>query len=524
MIFYEELTMNKKKNTRPDILLGIETLKRYAEDKASTMRRINEERLIWSKKYSAGSDESSAWLFNSVINKHADVIDNMPVCICLPREKNDAKEAGMLSKIIPVINSRCKFDKIYSDNAWEKIRHGTAIYGVFWNNSINHGLGDVDIRKINIENIFWESGVSSIQDSGSVFISSLMDIEKAKSKYPALDTEEFSSANGELVRIIYGDSADVSEKCAIVDWYYKSYSDGREVLHYCKFAGSTVIYSSEEDENCHGGWYAHGKYPVVFDSMYPCDNDVCGFGVMAVGRQCEKYIEELDKNLMDYSNWASKVRFWAKKSLGVNIGDFVDMSKGIVEVEGDIDEEKLKRIDIGSIDGSVIDLKKLKIDELKEITGCRDVMVGGTTSGVTAASAIGMLQNAGNKFSRDGIENSCRACVEIWEMTLELIRQFYDEERVFRIMGDDGEYVYEAFSSSNINGDADGESHIFDIEIDTRKRSPSEKEKMNDFALKLYEIGAFDRENLEKTKLMLGVMDFDGIGRLRGELSSVSEV
>ena len=337
--------------------------------------------------------------------------------------------------------------------------------------------------------------------------------------YPILDVDSFDSASGELTRAIYGESIDSSEKCAVVDWYYKTYRDGIEVLHYCKFAGNTIIYSSENDENCKDGWYNHGKYPIVFDTMYPCDNDVCGFGIISIGRHCQEYIDTIDKNLMDYTNWASRVRFWAKKSLGVNIDDFTNLSKGIIEVEGDIDEEKLKRIEVGTIDGSVLDVKKLKIEELKETTGCRDVMVGGTTSGVTAASAIGMLQNAGNKLSRDGIENSCRACVEIWEMVIELIRQFYDEERVFRILGEDGEYTYETFSASRINGETGGIAPIFDIEIDTRKRSPSDRDSFNEFAMKLYEIGAFDKENIEKTRMMLGLMDFDGIGRLMSQLS-----
>lgn len=515
--------MKENKNTCPDIILGIEILKKYIDDKSALMRRVDSEKAFWSQKYSNGADESSAWLFNSVINKHADVVDNMPVCICLPREKNDVKEAEMLSKIIPVINSRCKFDQIYSDNAWEKIRHGTAIYGVFWNNFLNRGLGDIDIKKINLENVFWEAGVTNIQDSANLFICSYDDIDKVVKKYPVLDNDSFMSKNQALSRGIFGEAVDSSEKCVVVDWYYKTIVDGVEVLHFCKFAGNTVIYSSEVDPNCSGGWYTHGKYPVVFDAMYPCDNDVCGFGVISIGKQCQNYIDALDKNIIDYSNWASKVRFWAKKSLGVNVHDFTDMSKSIIEVEGDIDEEKLKRIDVGTMDSSVIDIKKLKIEELKETTGCRDVMIGGTTSGVTAASAIGLLQNAGNKLSRDGIESSCRACVEIWEMVVELIRQFYDEERVFRIVGDDGEYIYESFSASRINGEYDGEAHLFDIEIDTRKRSPSEREKFNDFTMKLYELGAFDKENLEKTQLMLSVMDFDGIGRLRKEISSIME-
>ena len=512
--------MNKNKNIHPDINLGIGILKKYIEDKSAFTRRLNEERDFWAKRYTDGGENASAWLFNSVINKHADVIDNMPECVCLPREKNDVKAAQMFSKIIPVINKRSNFEKIYSDNAWEKIRHGTAVYGVFWNNFANHSLGDIDIRKINIENIFWESGVVDIQDSANLFICTLMGIEEAKAKYPSLDNDAFASANQSVTREIYGDNVDSSEKCAIVDWYYKSYRDGRAILNFCKFAGDTVIYSSEADENCADGWYAHGKYPVVFDIMYPCDNDVCGFGIISVGKSAQEYIDSLDKNLIDYTNWASRVRFWAKKSLGVNISDFTDLSKSIIEVEGDIDEEKLKRIDVGSIDNSVIDIKKLKIEELKETTGCRDVMLGGTVSGVTAASAISMLQNAGNKLSRDGIENSCRACVLIWEMTLELIKQFYDEERIFRIVGDDGEYAFESFSSASLGSE---DCPLFDIEIDTRKRSPSDREKLNDFAIKLYKMGAFDKENLEKTQLMLSLMDFEGIGKLRQEIFSITE-
>ena len=119
--------MNENKNKNPDINAGIEILKKYIEDKFSQMSRINSERRLWSQRYESATDESSAWLLSSVINKHADVIDNMPICVCLPREKSDVAEAEMLTRIIPVINSRSKFDKVYSDNAWEKIRHGTAI-------------------------------------------------------------------------------------------------------------------------------------------------------------------------------------------------------------------------------------------------------------------------------------------------------------------------------------------------------------------------------------------------------------
>lgn len=511
--------MNKQdiRNEVPNIEYGVQTLRKYAYAKEELMQRIRSERKFWSDRYKMQSGGSTTWLHNSIFNKHADMTDNMPSCICLPREERDIESAELLTKIIPVINSRCGFDQIYSDNAWNKIRYGTAIYGVFWKSNLCDGLGDIDICKINIDNIFWEMGVEDIQDSKNLFICALEDIDFLKAKYPDMDFDGQRATYGDVTSYIFGNDAQRDNKCAVIDWYYKKHNGEREVLHLCKFCEYGVIYCSEEDENCADGWYDHGKYPVVIDAMYPCDNEAYGFGVIAIGRGCEEYINKLDKNVENYSNLASSVRFWAKKSLGINVNDFSDISKQIVEVEGDIDEEKLKRIDVGSMDNTVVDVIKMKIDELKEITGCREVSVGRTSGGVSAASAISMLQNAGAKFSRDGIENSCRACVRIWELTLELIRQFYTEERVFRITGESGE-KYEYFNADMLRA-GDGEYNpVFDIRIDTRKRSYSERQELNEFAMELYKSGAFKKEKLEETKLLLELVDIDGIGRLKSAI------
>ena len=49
-------------------------------------------------------------------------------------------------------------------------------------------------------------------------------------------------------------------KCVVVDWYYKKYGiDGAPILHYCKFAGDTVLFSTENEGEYPNGWYEHGK-------------------------------------------------------------------------------------------------------------------------------------------------------------------------------------------------------------------------------------------------------------------------
>lgn len=505
------------KNTQiqntPSLDYARRVLTNYKLQKRELEVQLEHEKEVWSTVYNSG--DPSSWIFNSIVNKHADVIDNMPTCTCLPREKRDTQSADTLSKIIPVITQRCRFEQCYADNAWDKLRYGTAIYGVFWNPQAECGLGDVDIRAVDVSDLYWENGVADIQDSKNVFLVSLSDRERLEQTYGVV-YDEHKDEDSELMSLV-GYPSD-EEKCLVVDWYYKKLGDdGIERLHLCKFMGDVILYSSESDENCTDGWYAHGKYPFVFDRLYPKDRGVCGFGMISIGDRVQQYINKLDRNIMNYSDWASRVRFWAKRSLGVNEKEFMDLEHSIVEVEGDVDEEKLRQIEIGSIDESLIDFKRLKIDELKEITGSRDVSQGGISGGVTAASAISILREAGAKFSRDGIEETYRAYVSVISLVIELIRQFYSTERIFRIVGDNGGVDYVSFSGRSIK-EREGGIPFFDVEVNATKKTPTEVEKKNAFAKELFDAGAFKRENVKETLMMLELMDFEGVGRLKADL------
>lgn len=502
----------------PDVAEAIKALSYYKREKKELEARLEREKEVWRSVYAGG--ESSSWIFNSIINKHADIIDSIPSCICLPREKRDEKDAERLSKIIPVISERCNFEQTYSDNSWEKLKHGSAVYGVFWNGALDGGLGDIDIRPVDLSDIYWEPGISDIQSSKNLFIVGMSDVDQLEAIYPHFKLKNERDEVDKIANIL-GLNLRSDGKIPVVDWYYKKYTEGGgAILHYCKFTGGTILYSSEEDENCANGWYEHAEYPIVFDTLYPQNDGVCGFGLISIADKTQRYINRLDENILGYSDWASRVRFWAKRSLGVNEKDFLDLERSIVEVEGDIDEEKLRQIEIGALDDSIIDIKRLKIDELKEITGSRDVSQGGVSGGVTAASAISILREAGAKSSRDGISQTYRAYTRIMSLTIELVRQFYDETRVFRIVGDSGKAEYLEFCGRDIRG-IDGECRpYFDIEVSASKKSPTEAEQKNTLAKELMSAGAFKRENARETLMMLEIMDFEGIGKLKASIKS----
>ncbi len=523
---------------------AISLLEAYRQGKQALDARLCEEAVWWRNRHGNISREGdsrygrpvSAWLFNSVCSKHADLCDRYPTCTALPREPDDESDAAMLSKILPVICQRCHFDKLYADNAWTKLKHGVAAYGVFWNPHLENGLGDIDLTRVDVLNLFWEPGVRQIQDSPHLFLTGLEDTATLLARYPQL-AEQAGTGRGAGGPLAENGGSYLFRregsggKTAVVDWYYKlTRPDGRQVLHYAKLVGETLLYASENDPAyAERGWYDHGEYPFVLDVFFPEEETPAGYGLIAVGRNPQGYIDELDGHILEYANWASRVRYWAKRSLGVNEKDFLDPNKRIIQVEGDMDEEKLRQITLSPIDGMLTDIRQMKIDELKETTGVRDVNQGSTVGGVTAAAAITALQEAGDKGSRDCIAGSYRAYISIMQQVVELIRQFYDSARIFRIVGKKGQWEYLRYSNRGLLDKQTGmAAHgiplyrrpVFDIDVRAERDSPLNRTGRNELMLELFRAGMFDPSNRAAAGVALSGMDFDGVETLRTSLET----
>ncbi len=511
----------KRKIGEAEIAMASQILRDYKNGKANLEARIVEDEQWWKMRhtdYQRGNKSSdkkesvSAWLFNTLINKHADAMDSFPEASVLPREEGDEKEAKKLSGILPSIMEHNNFEEIYSNNWWYKLKHGCCAYGVFWNSELENGLGDIQIKKIDLLNIFWEPGITDIQRSRNLFIVDLRDLDVLESEYPFLRGKIPGSAI-DIKQYIYDDSVDTSKKVLVVDWYYKVRNkDGRTLLHYCKFVGDTVLFASENlEEYSQSGWYDHGEYPVVLDCLFPEEGTPSGFGFVAVTKNPQMFIDKLNDAILENALMASKPRYFAKISAGINEAEFLDWSKPIVHVEGDINEERLRPIGVAQLPASAISILKMKIEEMKETSSNSDFSRGNVANGVTAASAIAALQEAGNKVSRDMLKTTYRAFTLINYLCIELIRQFYTERRSFRISNIDGGYSFADYSNANIRENhSQTRKPVFDISVKTQKKSPYSRLSQNEMAKELFRIGFFDPQNAFQALSALELMDFEG--------------
>lgn len=469
---------------------------------------------------------TSAWLFNALMQKHADLMESMPTAVCLPREESDEEDARALSAILPVILDRTNFEGAYSDNMWYKLKHGVCAWGVFWNTELENGMGDVDVRRVDLLSLYWQPGVKSIQHASAVYYVEECDVAAVRARFP-----HYTGKSAEALDSFFSVS-DGGERVAVVDWYYKKrLPSGKTVLHYCKFAGDTVLFATENELGYENGWYEHGQYPFVLDVLYPIEGTALGFGIIAIGREPQTYIDRMDRNLLEYMDWATRVRYFCKKSTGINEEEFCDLSHRIVSVEGDPDEERLRQIEVLPPDGIWLELKNDKIKELKETTANRDVLQGSTDTGVTAAAAIAVLQESGNKTMRDIISASYRAFVQMARLMVECVRQFYSEVRCFRIIGKEGESRYLHWSNAGIRERVLGFSEsgrplsrlpVFDIDVHAEQKNPYTRYSYNELLKELYSLGVFDAENVHSAQILLDAMDFPGVETLRAQISAAS--
>lgn len=483
----------KEKIGRAQVLAAAAVLRKYKEGKAVLDKRIVSNEQWWKMRHWAEigyepddtrPQPASAWLFNSIANKHADAMDNIPEPSVLPREQGDEECARQLSLLLPAVLERCGFEKLYSDGWWYKLKNGTACQAVVWDPALEDGRGDIAIRNVDILNLFWQPGIKELEESANLFYVSLVDKEQLREMYPGLkDGISEETVNVEKYRT--DDRTDDSGKAEVVDWYYKKTAGGKKILHYCRFCGDKVLYSSEDDESCKSGFYSHGRYPFVIDPLFTQEGTPCGFGYIDVMRDAQTYIDKLSQVVLEHTVQMSRKRYFIRQNSAVNEAEFADRRNMFVHVAGSLTNDDIREIKTEPLDSAVMSALSFKIDELKETSGNRDFSQGSTSGGVTAASAIAALQEAGSKLSRDMIKGTYFAFQQVCYLIIELIRQFYDTPRSFRITGG-----YAAFDNSEIKSRREelfgvelGEKKpVFDIVCTAAKKSPFSKAAQNELA------------------------------------------
>jgi hypothetical protein len=537
--------MRKKAEKKPigeeQVREAYKTLLDYKQEKANLDARITEDEKYWrlehwdfmSDKEDKRIKPRSAWLANTILNKHADAMDNYPEANILPRARDDEQAAKVLAKVIPTVLENCEFQATYSDGMWDKMKYGTGVYGVFWNKDLNNGLGDIDIKVIDIPNLFWKGGIKDIQESPNIFYVTMEEGEEAKDKY-GIELKGSANIPIEAEDIYQSENIDNSGKVAVIDWYYKKVVNFNDIngirhtetiLHYCKFCEGQVIYASE-NEGLSQGWYSHGKYPFVFDVLYPYKGSLTGFGFIDLVKDDQLFTDKLRQAILENAVANARPRNLVRSDGGINEDELNDLSKPTVHTSGNLGENDFRQLVASPLSGIYETVYLNQIQQMKDTSG-NTASSQGQVSSVTTASGIASLQEAAGKLSRDTNLGAYRAFKKIVELVIELIREFYDESRSFRIVGDDGQTDYITLGNALVAPQEQGMAFgidlgsrlpVFDIVVKPQKQSAYSRESQNQTALNLYNMGFFAPNNADSALACLDMMDFDEIQKVKDKI------
>lgn len=522
-----------------------EILRKYKEGKARLEQKIIANEEFWKLRQwnymNDGVDDfkpATAWLWSCIQSRYSDAMDSYPTCNFQPRQEDDKPEATKLSAIVPIILEQNRYEDVYSDIVWYTLKHGGSIQGIFWDGSKHNGLGDVAIKKIDFINLFWEPGITDIQESQNIFNTELVSNDILEQRYPQC-VGRLGGKSITLAKYLYDDNVDTSAKSVVVDWYYHTYVNGKKTLQYVKYVNDIVLYATENeivgDEKvtidpetripitvplskplAERGLYDHALYPFVTMALYPVEGSICGYGITDIGRDTQIQIDQLNKAIVDNAREGASPRYFVRDDGSINIKEYNDPSKKFIHVEGNIGEENIRPIDSKRLDSVYVNYLTQKIEELKYVTSNQDSNNGVAPSGVTAASAIAALQETAGKNARSTNKAFHRAFRDVCYQIVELIRQFYDVPRTFRINPDGMQEQFVQYNNMGLKPQPQMTMGMdmglripeFDIDVTSEKANPYKKMEMNELALSFYNAGLFNPQMTDQALACIGMMDF----------------
>lgn len=121
------------------------------------------------------------------------------------------------------------------------------------------------------------------------------------------------------------------------------------------------------------------------------------------------------------------------------------------------------------------------------------------------------------------LKGSYRAFTEICNLVIELIRQFYDLPRTFRITGENGQPEYVEFNNAPMQAqqttefgmDFSTKEPIFDIKVKAQRANPYSRTAQNELALQFYNLGFFNPQLTDQALAAIDMMDFEGKEKVR---------
>jgi hypothetical protein len=443
-------------------------------------------------------------LFSTLEGTLGDIMDSYPEAVLLPQEENDEALASQLGDIVGYILKRRRYRQVYRSKSRALLKKGACVQEIFWDGSLYGGIGDVNIREWDIVNFLWDPKYEDFQQGRACFKFGFYEKEWFAQRYP--DKLPLFKHDGYTRQGYAGEKRDTDD-FMLMEYWYKRYDTKTGVtrVHMAKICGHVLLECSEDC--CPDGMYGHGRYPFILEALFPIAATPVGLGMVDIFKNLQQYADKLDQIIMKNTLMSGKVKLLVNKSADLDEDALCDWSKEIVR-GGRIDDSALRWFQPAPLNPYVLTHFNGKLEAIKEESGQNLFSRGEGGQGVTAASAILALQEAGNKRSRVLVEQMFDGFEDLVRMVVSLICENYTERRRYRILGEDGARSA-VFGRDKRRLDA---YEDFDVSVNVQKMTPYRTIYQNQLAMEMLGAGMLSPKDA------LWMMRFEGKDRIAEEV------
>lgn len=441
-------------------------------------------------------------LRSTLVNCIADQMDNMPEARMIPERSDLVRVADDLTDITGHVMERNEYERLHRERVEDFFVTGTSVTQIVWDDDMQgtgESRGDVALLRWPIESFYWDPVCDDIQDGRAVYKASWKPQSWFAEHYP--DTapyvgtgpyESTVSKPDTMYRI--GGDEDV---VLLLEYWYRTYDakKRRYAVHMALVAGNALLECSERDYP--KGLYSHGLYPFVLDVYTRIEGSPVGNGIMWEFGNMQRYVNRYAQYIDANARAASKMRLLVRKDADINNNDLMDWNVNVIEGKN-IDDMAVRWFQSSPLSGLVnVQMRQFQ-DDIKMDSGQNQFTRGEGGSGVTAASAITALQEAGGKTARMRTASLHAGFKRIAEQVLWLISQFYDKERRIILRGLEAQTGTErevAISTSRIYGENGKKAGSlppppYTVRIQVQRRNPMRIQAENEMLLQMYAMAA----------------------------------
>ena len=472
---------------------------------------------------------ASMTLNSCVDNVIADQIDNTPEAVLVPERRETEQSADEMSDVVGFVLYQAGWPGKYQKIMEDAVVTGTGIAQVLWDDDMMDGEGMVDVVAWHPEDFYPDPMYEDIQDGRAVFKTTQTTVAWVKEHYP--DAGPY--VKGDSIREQDGpdilEAAIGDEKVTLLEYWYKRYDakKHRYRVHMAQMAGQALLYSTELGFGCSEteyaqGVYAHGQYPFVMFRYRDVFRKPFGSGLIHDYKDTQDMIDRCLKYSDDNARESSVQRHFVRRGGTVNIEDFADLSKKVIEYGGGNLNEEVQTFQARPLNNQVYQTMNFLIDAMKQDSGQNQFARGEGGGGITAASAISQLVAQGGKITRWHAEQFKDAFREMVEQILWVLSEYMEPERKLLIVGGNDSGMRMQGREITVHAPkAEGDDLMkpaYSVRVQAQKHNPIWSERFNDLLLRAAEISSQTGRPIPADVLVDALQGFPEKGRIVGVL------